>query len=148
MAEVRIPIRRLAYAPAQLPEYATTGAVGMDLRMAGETRTLEPFERALLPTGFCIAIPDGFEGQIRMRSGLARDTGLILPNAPGTIDPDYRGEVQVLVLNASNSPITICRSDRIAQLVILPIAKAVWQECDDLPPSGRGSGGFGSTGAS
>lgn len=146
MSEVRIPIRRLDHAPAELPAYATAGAVGMDLRLAGETRTLEPFERALLPTGFCIAIPEGYEGQIRMRSGTARDKGLILPNAPGTIDPDYRGEVQILVLNAGNAPAVIRSGERIAQLVIAPVIRASWQDVSELPPSERGPNGFGSTG--
>lgn len=146
MADLRIPIYRLPHAPEQLPDYTTAGAVGMDMRMAGETRTLEPLERALLPTGFCIAIPDGYEGQIRMRSGLALEKGLILPNAPGTIDPDYRGEIRVLVMNASGSRIEIRRGERIAQLIVLPVAKVSWQETEQLPSSERGMGGFGSTG--
>jgi dUTP pyrophosphatase len=103
-------------------------------------------ERRLVPTGVAVAIPPGFEGQVRPRSGLAHRSGLTLLNAPGTIDADYRGEVQVLLVNLGEAPVTIRRGDRIAQLVVAPVARAVWQEVDALPPTARGSGGFGSTG--
>jgi dUTP pyrophosphatase len=131
----------------ELPAYATPGAAGCDLRaaIAGKV-TLAPGDRALVPTGIAIAVPEGFEGQVRMRSGLALQNGLILPNAPGTIDSDYRGEVRIIVANISNEPATLSRGDRIAQLVIAPVARAVLTKVDALPETGRGGGGFGSTG--
>ena len=110
--------------------------------------TLAPGERALVPTGIAIAVPEGYEGQVRMRSGLALQKGLILPNAPGTIDSDYRGEIRVIVANISGEPVTIERGERIAQLVIAPVARATLAKVDALPETGRGSGGFGSTGKS
>ena len=131
----------------ELPVYATPGAAGCDLRAAIEgTVTLAPGDRALVPTGIAIAVPEGFEGQVRMRSGLALKNGLILPNAPGTIDSDYRGEVRIIVANIGNEPATLARGDRIAQLVIAPVERATLTKVDTLPESGRGSGGFGSTG--
>lgn len=99
-----------------------------------------------MPTGIAIAVPEGFEGQVRMRSGLALKNGLILPNAPGTIDSDYRGEVRIIVANIGNEPATLTRGDRIAQLVIAPVERATLTKVDTLPESGRGGGGFGSTG--
>jgi dUTP pyrophosphatase len=143
---VVVQIQRLPHAPNELPAYQSDGAVAMDLRLAGDTVTLEPGQRTLLPTGFCVAIPRGYEGQVRMRSGLAMNTGLILPNAPGTIDQDYRGEIRVLVLNAGNQTVSVERGERIAQLVICPVAVCSWQEVVDLPPTRRGENGFGSTG--
>jgi dUTP pyrophosphatase len=143
---VTVKIQRLPHAPSELPAYQSAGAVGMDLRLAADTVTLEPGERVLLPTGFCLAIPIGYEGQIRMRSGLAMRTGLILPNAPATIDQDYRGEVRVLVLNAGRETVRVERGERIAQLVIAPVAACSWQEVPQLPPTLRGENGFGSTG--
>lgn len=143
---ISVSIRRLPHAPAELPAYETHGAAGMDLRYAGESLVIAPGERRLLPTGFCIAIPEGFEGQIRLRSGFALRSGLLLPNAPGTIDSDYRGEVQVLVMNPGREPVTVTRGERIAQLVISPVVRCVWNETTVLPSSARGSGGFGSTG--
>ena len=132
-----------------LPAYATPGAAGCDLRAAvAGAMTLLPGERALVPTGIAIAVPEGYEGQVRMRSGLALEKGLILPNAPGTIDSDYRGEIRVIVANISAEPVSITRGDRIAQLVIAPVERATLTKVDSLPPSGRGSGGFGSTGNS
>ena len=130
-----------------LPAYATPGAAGCDLRAAVTAPlTVAPGERALVPTGIAIAVPEGYEGQVRMRSGLALKNGLILPNAPGTIDSDYRGEIRVIVANIGNEPATLSRGDRIAQLVIAPVARAVLTKVDALPETGRGSGGFGSTG--
>jgi dUTP pyrophosphatase len=143
---VTVPIQRLPHAPAQLPSYATDGAAGMDLRLAGDDQTLQPGERALLPTGFCIAVPTGFEAQIRLRSGFALRTGLILLNAPGTIDSDYRGEVKVLIMNPGSSAVQIPRGERFAQLVVCPVARCTWDEMERLPESTRNSGGFGSTG--
>lgn len=105
-----------------------------------------PSARVLVPTGFRIAVPKGHEAQVRPRSGLALRHGIVLPNAPGTIDSDYRGEIQVILLNAGREPFTVQRGDRIAQLVIAPIAAAEWQEVDDLDSTVRGSGGFGHTG--
>jgi dUTP pyrophosphatase len=110
---------------------------------------LEPGERAAVPTGIAVAIPPGYEGQVRARSGLARRFGLMLPNAPGTIDSDYRGEIEVLLLNAGHEPVTLQRGDRVAQLVISPVATPEWEEVDGpegLGPTRRGPGGFGHTG--
>ena len=143
---VRLEITRLPHAPADLPSYASEGSAGMDLRLAGNNVTIYPGERALLPTGFCIAIPPGYEGQVRMRSGTALLSGLILPNAPGTIDSDYRGELKILVMNVSHEPATIAASERIAQLVIAPVVRCQWIEVTELVSSARGGNGFGSTG--
>jgi dUTP pyrophosphatase len=143
---IRVEITRLPHAPAGLPSYATEHAAGMDLRLAGNDVTIEPGERALLPTGFCIAVPSGFEGQVRMRSGTALRTGLLLPNAPGTIDSDYRGELKILVMNVSRQPVQLTAGDRIAQLIVSPIARCEWVETTQLELSRRGPDGFGSTG--
>jgi len=144
--EAVVEIMRLPHAPAELPAYQTDGAAGMDLCLAGDDVTILPGERAALPTGFCVAIPAGYEGQVRLRSGFAMQTGLILPNAPGTIDADYRGEIKVLVLNVLREPVRVKRGERIAQLVIAPVARCVWHEVPTLPASERNGGGFGSTG--
>ena len=108
--------------------------------------TMQPGERVLIPTGLAIALPPGHQLQIRPRSGLALKHGIVLPNSPGTIDEDYRGEVQVIVLNAGDAPFTIERGMRIAQAVVSPVVRAEWREMDALPPTARGTGGFGSTG--
>ncbi|RME27116.1 MAG: dUTP diphosphatase [Deltaproteobacteria bacterium] len=132
-----------------LPSYETPGAAGLDLRAAIRERDpleLEPMERLLIPTGLKVAIPRGFEGQIRPRSGTALRTGLTLANSPGTIDSDYRGEVKMLVVNLGTKPVRIERGMRIAQLVICPVARAQLQVVDSLPATRRGAGGFGSTG--
>jgi dUTP pyrophosphatase len=142
----RVEITRLPHAPEKLPAYQTEHAVGLDLQLAGSEVTLAPNERALLPTGFAIAIPAGFEGQVRMRSSFALRTGIILPNAPGTIDPDYRGELKVLAMNVSGEPQTIAAGERFAQLVITSYAHAELVEVAELPPTARAGGGFGSTG--
>ena len=113
-----------------------------------QPRILAPSERALIETGIAIAIPDGYEGQVRMRSGLARDHGLATLNAPGTIDSDYRGEIKVIVANLGTEPVTIERGQRIAQLVMAPVARARFVASDELPASTREAGGFGSTGRS
>lgn len=130
-----------------LPAYATAGAAGLDLTAdLAEPLTLAPGARALVPTGVAVAVPEGFEAQVRMRSGLALRHGLALPNAPGTIDADYRGEIGVLIVNLGQEPVTLKRGERIAQLVVAPVAKAVLVEVNELPETPRGGGGFGSTG--
>ncbi|WP_300574751.1 dUTP diphosphatase [Phenylobacterium sp.] len=134
-----------------LPSRATPGASGFDLHAAVETEAgieVAPGERVLVPTGLAIAVPEGHEAQVRPRSGLALRHGIVLPNAPGTIDSDYRGEIQVILLNAGTEPFRIARGDRIAQLVIAPVIQAAWDETDTLDETARGAGGFGSTGAS
>ncbi|HVP28152.1 MAG TPA: dUTP diphosphatase [Myxococcota bacterium] len=144
----RVAVTRLAHArDLPLPAPATAGAAGVDLRAAVATElVLEPGARALVPTGLVLAIPAGFEGQVRARSGLALRHGIVLPNAPGTIDSDYRGELQVILWNAGREPFRVQRGDRIAQLVIVPVARVAWREVDALPGTARGAGGFGHTG--
>ena len=130
-----------------LPKYATDMAVGMDLAAAvDEDLILEPGQRVLVPTGFEMAVPAGYEAQVRPRSGLALDHGIIVPNTPGTIDPDYRGEVKVILLNMGTEPLVIRRGMRVAQMVIVPAVQAEVQAVDELPPTERGKCGFGSTG--
>ena len=130
-----------------LPAPATAGSSGVDLRAAlAEVLVLRPGERRLVPTGFAVAIPEGFEGQVRPRSGAALKQGLALPNAPGTIDSDYRGELAVILINLGQEAVTLRRGDRIAQLVIAPVARARFEEVAELPPTDRGAGGFGHTG--
>lgn len=147
-AEVRVLVRRLPHgAGLPLPAYLTPGAAGCDLAAAvGEPLLLGPGERALVPTGFCLALPAGWEAQVRPRSGLALRHGVTCLNSPGTIDADYRGEVQVLLVNLGREPFAVSRGDRIAQLVVQPVTRATWHEADELPPTDRGCGGFGSTG--
>ncbi|CCW35420.1 deoxyuridine 5'-triphosphate nucleotidohydrolase [Chthonomonas calidirosea] len=132
-----------------LPEYATPGAVGLDLYAAlpeNEEVIIRPGERRLISTGLRIAIPSGFEGQVRARSGLALNYGIGLVNAPGTIDADFRGVLKVLLINWGEMPFTVRRGERIAQLVISPVTKAVLEETPTLDATQRGDGGFGSTG--
>jgi len=132
-----------------LPRYQTDGAAGLDLCAAlpaDQPVVLKPLERRLIPTGLSMAIPAGYEGQVRARSGLALKEGLALVNAPGTIDSDYRGEVGVLVINLGQEPITLARGMRIAQLVIAPVIQCRIEAVTSLDDSARGSGGFGSTG--
>ena len=130
-----------------LPDYATAGAAGADLCAAVEDDlVLEPGGRAAVPTGLVVEIPMDFEGQVRPRSGLAIRHGLTVVNAPGTIDSDYRGELKVLMVNLGSEPATIIRGERIAQLVIAPVTRAIFVESAELNPSERGDGGFGSTG--
>jgi len=143
-----VKLKRLPHGVGlDLPAYATNGAAGADVLAAVEKPiTIAPGRRALIPTGFCIALPPGYELQIRPRSGLALKNGIVLPNSPGTIDEDYRGEVGVIVLNASEEHFTVTRGMRIAQAVLAPVVRAVWDEVDDLDATARGAGGFGSTG--
>ncbi|EBA10139.1 dUTP diphosphatase [Sagittula stellata] len=132
-----------------LPDYATAGAAGADLRANLPDRgtlTLEAGARALVPTGLRLAIPDGYEVQVRPRSGLALKHGITLPNAPGTIDSDYRGPLGVIVMNAGDAPFEICHGDRIAQMVVAPVVRGRFSVADTLPDTARGKGGFGSTG--
>lgn len=145
---VTIAVTRLPHAKdLPLPAYATEHSAGMDLMAAvAEPRMLEPGERALIPTGLSIALPDGYEAQIRPRSGLALKHGISLVNTPGTIDADYRGEVGIIMINHSNEPFTIEHGMRIAQMVIAPYTRAAFSEVVELPTSARGTGGFGSTG--
>jgi dUTP pyrophosphatase len=150
--EVTVDILRLEHArDLPLPAYETAGAAGMDLRAAvadGEPIVLRPGSRALVPTGFCIAVPEGFEAQVRPRSGLAIRAGVTCLNTPGTIDADYRGEVKVILANLGEEDFVIRRGERIAQLVVCPVARAAWRETSELGQTGRGGGGFGSTGGS
>jgi dUTP pyrophosphatase len=130
-----------------LPAYATPGAAGADLRAAvARPLRLAPGARVSVPTGLRLELPAGYEAQVRPRSGLARDHGVTLPNAPATIDSDYRGELHVLVWNAGSEPFEIRRGDRIAQLVVAPVARVEWEECASLGGTPRGAAGFGSTG--
>jgi dUTP pyrophosphatase len=146
---IQIAILRLPHGKdLALPAYATAGAAGMDLLAAVDAPlTISPGERALIPTGLAIALPPGYELQVRPRSGLALRNGIVLPNSPGTIDEDYRGEIQVIVLNAGNAPFTIERGMRIAQAVLAPVVRARWHEVASLDPTPRNKGGFGSTGS-
>ena len=133
-----------------LPHFATAGSAGADLHAAlEEDVVLAPGERRLIPTGFAVAIPPGCEGQLRPRSGLALRHGITLPNAPGTIDADYRGELQVILQNTGDAPFVVRTGDRIAQLVICPVLRPAFEEvatAEDLGPTPRGDGGFGHTG--
>jgi dUTP pyrophosphatase len=145
---IEIRIQRLPHADGlPLPAYASNGAAGADLCAAVESELiLEPGERAAVPTGLVLEIPEGHEGQVRPRSGLAIKAGLTVVNAPGTIDSDYRGELKVLMVNLGGEPVGISRGDRIAQLLIAPVTRASFIETDALSDSDRGAGGFGSTG--
>jgi len=130
-----------------LPAYQTEDSAGMDIVAANKnTIELQPGERCLVPAGFKMALPRGFEAQIRPRSGLAFKNGITMLNSPGTIDADYRGEVKVLAINHGKEPFTISRGERIAQMVISPVLKVSVKEVDDLPETERNEGGFGSTG--
>lgn len=148
MEQLRIEIKRIRPGANQLdlPAYMTEGAAGMDMCADIEhERTLAPLERALIPTGLAIALPPGFEAQIRPRSGLALRDGLTMINSPGTIDSDYRGEIQLIAINLGSAPIVIRRGQRIAQMVIQRVAHAEWIEVDELSASPRQFGGFGHT---
>lgn len=145
--ELLIPITRLrdTKESVPLPRYMTSDAAGMDIHAdLLEALTLLPLGRALIPTGFALAVPPGYEAQVRPRSGLALRSGLTILNAPGTIDADYRDEVEILLINLGDQPVTIQRGDRIAQLVVAPVTRVQWQEVDQLEATAR-SGGFGHT---
>jgi dUTP pyrophosphatase len=146
-----IAIRRLPHAEGlPLPAYESAHAAGMDLRAAvpeDEPLTLRPGDRHAVPTGLAMAIPPGFEGQVRPRSGLALRAGVTCLNSPGTVDADYRGEVKVILINHGPEDFIVRRGDRIAQLLIAPVVQASWRETDALEETARGQGGFGSTGA-
>jgi len=144
----RVEITREAHAAdLPLPEATTSGAAGLDLRAAiPEPITLRPGARQAIPTGLRIALPAEFEAQVRPRSGLALRHGILVPNAPGTIDSDYRGEIQVILLNAGEEDFEIKRGDRIAQLIVAPVVRPDWVEVDRLDETERGEGGFGHTG--
>jgi dUTP pyrophosphatase len=148
--KVQVPITRLPHgAGLPLPAYETSGAAGMDLRAAvpdDEPLTLKPMARHPVPTGLAFALPVGFEGQVRPRSGLAARHGITCLNSPGTVDADYRGEVKVILINLGEEDVVIRRGDRIAQLVIAPVTQAGWTEVETLDATARGAGGFGSTG--
>ncbi|WP_033926553.1 dUTP diphosphatase [Sphingomonas sp. 35-24ZXX] len=143
---ITIRVKRLAHGEGlPLPAYATSGAAGMDV-VAAEELDLMPGQRYAVATGFAIAIPDGYEVQVRPRSGLALKHGITVPNTPGTIDSDYRGELKVIMINHGEAAFPIRRGDRIAQLVAAPVQHAAFTEVDDLDETARGAGGFGSTG--
>ncbi|MDE8345298.1 MAG: dUTP diphosphatase [Acidocella sp.] len=148
MSAYEMKIRRLPHGEGlALPAYATAGAAGMDLQAAvTDPVVIPPMGRALIPTGFAIALAEGFELQIRPRSGLALKHGVTLPNTPGTIDEDYRGEVCVILLNAGSEEFVITRGMRIAQAVLAPVWRAAWVEVGALDETTRNTGGFGSTG--
>src|SRR5512138_861006 len=147
MARITIRFRHVGDrgSALDLPKYETPGAAGMDLR-ADEAVTLAPGERRLVPTGLAVEIPPGHEGQVRPRSGLAARHGVAIVNAPGTIDSDYRGEVKVILVNLGQDPVSFARGDRIAQLVVAPVARMDVELVEALSGTGRGEGGFGSTG--
>ena len=148
-AAVRVAVTRLAHADdLPLPAYESAMSAGMDLAAAVKDDVeLAPGARALVPTGYAIALPAGFEAQVRPRSGLALEHGVTVLNAPGTIDADYRGEIGVILANLGPEPFTVSRGMRIAQLVVAPVARIDWQVVAELPETTRGAGGFGSTGA-
>ncbi len=149
MEQIRVQIKRMRPGPASLdlPAYMTDGAAGLDLCADIESNVeLAPMARVLIPTGIAIALPIGFEAQIRPRSGLALKQGFTLVNTPGTIDSDYRGEIQIIAINLGSEAIVIERGQRIAQMVLQRVIRAQWQEVDELPSSARQDGGFGHTG--
>ncbi|HUH12019.1 MAG TPA: dUTP diphosphatase [Longimicrobiales bacterium] len=148
MEAVRVRVLRLEHYPAEwdLPAYATAGSAAVDLRNAGPTLVLQPLERRAVPTGIAVALPAGTEAQVRPRSGLSLKRGVAVVNAPGTIDSDYRGEILVPLVNLDREPQEVAHGERIAQLVLAPVLRLVWEPVPELPPTERGAGGFGSTG--
>jgi dUTP pyrophosphatase len=148
VSSLSVPLQRLPHGQdLSLPAYATEHAAGLDLLAAVADRVeIAPGERHLVPTGIAIALPAGYEAQIRPRSGLAFKHGVTLLNSPGTIDADYRGEIGVILINHGTAPFVVARGDRIAQLVVAPVSRLAWQEVAKLPTSARGTRGFGSTG--
>jgi dUTP pyrophosphatase len=148
VSALEVALRRLPSGDGlELPSYATAASAGLDLMAAvAAPVTLAPGERAAIPTGFALALPDGYEAQVRPRSGLALRHGVTVLNSPGTVDADYRGEVQVILVNLGPESFTVRRGERIAQLVVAPVTRVAWRLVETLPDSGRGAGGFGSTG--
>lgn len=148
MTTIDVPVLKLASSDGiPLPAYATPGAAGLDLAAAvAEPIVIAPGGRAMVPTGLAIALPVGFEAQVRPRSGLAARAGITVLNTPGTIDSDYRGEIQVILVNLGDAPFKVIRGERIAQLVVAPVTQLAWRATDRLPDTARGAGGFGSTG--
>ena len=143
---VTVQVKRLPHGEGlPLPAYATSGAAGMDV-VSAEDVTLAPGARHAVATGLSLAIPEGYEIQVRPRSGLALKHGITVPNTPGTIDSDYRGELKVILINHGAEPFVIARGDRVAQLVLAPVVQAAWDEVPELDATERGAGGFGSTG--
>ncbi len=143
---IGVQVKRLPHGEGlALPAYATAGAAGMDV-LSAEDVTLAPGARHAVATGLALAIPAGYEIQVRPRSGLALRHGISVPNTPGTIDSDYRGELKVILINHGAEPFAIARGDRVAQLVLAPVVHAAWDEVAELGETGRGAGGFGSTG--
>ncbi|NQZ46167.1 MAG: dUTP diphosphatase [Erythrobacter sp.] len=143
---IKVEVKRLAHGEGlALPAYATSGSAGMDV-VSAEDVTIAPGARHAVATGLSVAIPQGYEIQVRPRSGLAFKHGITVPNTPGTIDSDYRGELKVLLINHGSEDFAIARGDRVAQLVLAPVVQAAWSEVDELDATQRGAGGFGSTG--
>ena len=143
---IKVEVKRLAHGEGlALPAYATSGSAGMDV-VSAEDVTIAPGARHAVATGLSVAIPQGFEIQVRPRSGLAFKHGITVPNTPGTIDSDYRGELRVLLINHGSEDFAITRGDRVAQLVLAPVVQAAWSEVEELDATQRGAGGFGSTG--
>jgi len=148
MTVIKVEVKRLPHgAELPLPEYATADSAGLDLLAAvvGDL-TIQPGRRALVPTGLAIALPPGYEAQVRPRSGLALKNGVTVLNSPGTVDADYRGEVGVILANLGEEPFVVTRGMRIAQMIVAPVTRLAWNEVAELPGSARGAGGFGSTG--
>lgn len=148
MSTVRVDVKRLPHgSDLPLPAYATAQSAGLDLMAAVEDDVvLAPGERSLVPTGLAIALPPGYEAQVRPRSGLALKNGVTVLNSPGTVDADYRGEIGVILANLGAEPFTVSRGMRIAQMIVAPVTQLAWNAVDDLSDSERGTGGFGSTG--
>lgn len=148
MTNITVLVQRLANYPADwdLPRYGTPGSAAVDLRNAGDTVTLQPLQRVLVPTGLAIALPEDTEAQIRPRSGLALRQGISIINTPCTIDADYRGEIRIPLINFDGQPQTLAHGERIAQLLVARVLRIDWQAAEALPDSERGQGGFGSTG--
>lgn len=143
---IPVQVMRLPHGEGlNLPAYATEGAAGMDV-VSAEDVTVAPGARHAVATGLAVAIPPGYEIQVRPRSGLALKHGITVPNTPGTIDSDYRGELKVILINHGSEPFAVARGDRVAQLVLAPVRRAAWQEVGELEETQRGAGGFGSTG--
>ncbi len=143
---VGVQVKRLPHGEGlPLPAYATSGAAGMDV-VSAEDVVIAPGARHAVATGLAVAIPAGYEIQVRPRSGLALKHGITVPNTPGTIDSDYRGELKVILINLGDEPFTVQRGDRVAQLVLAPVVQAAWDEVAELDATERGTGGFGSTG--